>query len=318
MNPRVLVTDKVHPLLIEGLVRDLGCKVDYELSVDNQRLDDIIDLYDGIIINSKILMTRDRIDRGRNLRFIARLGSGMEIIDVDYAKLRGIGVYNSPEGNRNAVAEHAFGMLLCLLHKICRADAEVRNFHWDREKHRGVELCGKTVGIIGFGHTGTSFAEKFAGWDVRVLAYDKYREQFPDHLSFVERVDSETICQECDIISLHLPLTTETYQMVDQEWLQKCRDGSVLINTSRGTIVNTQHVIQALNSGRLSGACLDVFENEKPETFSLAEKEMYASLYAYKNVILTPHVAGWTQESLEGIAKILLEKIKNGRHFAGV
>jgi D-3-phosphoglycerate dehydrogenase len=316
MISRILVTDKVHPLLIDGLVHELGCEVDYDTSVDNHRLDDIICHYAGIIINSKILMTPERIDRGKNLRFIGRLGSGMEIIDVEYAKKKGIGVYNSPEGNRNAVAEHSFGMLLCLLHKICLADVEVRNFHWDREKHRGVELKGKTVGIIGLGHTGTSFAEKFEGWGVRVLAFDKYREQFPDHISFVERVELETILKECDIISLHLPLTSETSQWVDSTWLKKCRPGCILINTSRGSIVNTRDVIQALQTGHLLGACLDVFENEKPESFSASEKEMYALLYDFKNVILTPHVAGWTYESLEGIAKILLEKIKNGRHFA--
>lgn len=316
MTPRVLITDKVHPILIDGLSNQLGCTVEYDTSVDNKRLDQIIGEFDGIVINSKIIMDKHRIDKGSRLRFIGRLGSGMEIIDAVYAKGKGIGVYNSPEGNRNAVGEHAFGMLLCLMNNIHTSDAEVRRFHWDREKNRGVELRGKTVGIIGLGHTGSSFAEKMAGWGVRVLAYDKYRESFPENLPFVQKSDMVAIQRECDIISLHLPLTEETHHLVTADWLSQCRSGFILINTSRGAVLKTNDVLDALLSGQLGGACLDVFENEKPDTYSSAEEDMYKELFSMNNVVVTPHIAGWTHESLEGIARVLLDKIIMGRHFS--
>jgi D-3-phosphoglycerate dehydrogenase len=315
MTPRILITDKVHPILVDGLAKKLQGIVEYDTSVDNARLDQIIGDYDGIVINSKIIMDRQRIDRGQRLRFIGRLGSGMEIIDVAYARSKGIGVYNSPEGNRNAVAEHAFGMLLCLLNRLIAADSEVRRFHWDREKNRGTELKGKTVGIIGLGHTGSSFAEKMNGWGVRVLAYDKYKESFPAHLPFVEKTDEVAIQRESDIISFHLPLTEETLYIVTSDWISQCRRGCILINTSRGPIVKTSDVLDALHSGQLGGACLDVFENEKPQSYSTEEEEMYQQLFSLPNVVVTPHIAGWTEESLEGIAEVLLDKICNGTQF---
>ncbi|HMR86915.1 MAG TPA: NAD(P)-dependent oxidoreductase [Saprospiraceae bacterium] len=313
MLKRVLITDKVHDLLPVGL-KELGFSVDYDTSVDNAKLDKIIHEYDGIIINSKIILDQARIDKGTNLLFIGRLGSGLEIIDVKYAKNKGIAVYNSPEGNRNAVAEHEFAMILGLLNNLVRSDSEVRNFQWNREKNRGVELSGKTIGIIGMGHTGISFAEKLSPWRLNVISYDKYRERYPASLRFVKKVDIETVIRESDIISIHLPLTEETKYLVNQDFLSRCKDGVIISNTSRGQQVDTMALIGALVSKKVGGACLDVFENEKPETYSEEEKGMYQQLYSFENVILSPHIAGWTDESLVLIASILLNKIKAGKH----
>lgn len=311
---KVLITDKVHPLLLSEF-QSHGWEVDYDTSVDNLRLDQIIDQYGGLVINSKIIMNKPRIDKGTNLKFIGRLGSGLEIIDVKYAIRKGIKVYNSPEGNRNAVAEHEFGMILSLLNNIVKADRQVRNFQWFREENRGHELSGKTLGIIGLGHTGTSFAEKLSPWRLRVISYDKYRKRYPTSLRFVEKTSLDTVIEQSDIISLHLPLTDETKYMVDRSFLDKVKKGVIISNTSRGQIIETEALLDALKSGKVGGACLDVFENEKPDHFSNPEKEMYGQLYKMENVVLTPHIAGWTHESLQQIAEVLFAKIKAGNHL---
>ncbi len=311
---KVLITDKVHPFIIEAFEAHQW-KVDYDTSVDNNKLDLIINEYSGIVINSKIIMDKNRIDKGKNLVFIGRLGSGLEIIDVKYANKKGLKVYNSPEGNRNAVAEHEFGMILCLTNKILCADREVRNFDWQREKNRGVELAGKTLGIIGLGHTGSSLAEKMSPWRLKVISYDKYKKRYPKSLRFVEKADIETVISQSDIISLHLPLTPETQYLVNEDFISHCKDGVIISNTSRGKVVKTSALIAGLKSGKIAGACLDVFENEKPETFSVIEKMMYKELYEMENVVLTPHIAGWTKESLRLIAEVLFQKIKDGNHL---
>ncbi len=304
----VLITDKVHPLLIDGL-EATGYIVEYNTSIDNEALDKIIEGYTGIIINSKILMDKQRIDLGTQLKFIARLGSGMEIVDIPYAERKGIKVYSSPEGNSNAVAEHEIGMLLGLLNHLYIADAEVRQMQWNREKNRGSELRGKTLGIIGLGHTGSALAEKMSSWRLNVISYDKYRKQYPDSLRFVEKVALEEVLNRADIISLHLPLSDETKMLVDEDFIQKCKDGVIISNTSRGQIVHLPDLIEALKSGKVAGACLDVFSNEKPSTYTSEEAILYKELFGMKNVVVSPHIAGWTHESLELIAKTLLDKI---------
>ncbi len=305
----VLITDKVHPVLIDGL-EAMGYTVDYDTSVDNTKLETIIEKYEGLVINSKIIMNRSRIDLGKQLKFIGRLGSGLEIIDVNYAISCGIAVCNSPEGNRNAVAEHEIGMLLALLNNLIQADREVRTMSWNREKNRGRELMGQTIGVIGLGHTGSAFVEKLKTWNVKVLGYDKYRIDYPEYLGFVEQTDLDTLLHHADIISLHLPLTEETKYLVNDAFINKCKEGVIISNTSRGQIIQTEALIRALQSGKIGGACIDVFENEKPETFNDVEREMYYRLYNMENVILTPHIAGWTKESLERIAMVLLNKIR--------
>jgi D-3-phosphoglycerate dehydrogenase len=311
---KVLITDKVHPYMIEAF-QSCGWQVDYDTSVDNAMLERIIHQFDGIIINSKIIMDRQKMDKAIQLKFIGRLGSGMEIIDIKYAKKHGIAVYNAPEGNSNAVAEHELGMILSLLNRICVSNREIRNFDWKREQNRGRELSGKTVGIIGLGHTGAAFAEKLSSWRLRVISYDKYRKRYPSSLRFVEKTDLQTVMTQSDIISLHLPLTEETKYLVNAQFLEQCKDGVIISNTSRGKVVETLSLIKALQNGKVSGICLDVFENEKPETFTKTEKEMYSALYQMKNVILTPHIAGWTHESLLRIAEVLFEKIRIGNHL---
>jgi len=305
---KVLVTDGVDPLLIEGL-ESLGYVCDYHPKISLAETFERIEPYEGLIVNSKIFVDRIFLDRAVHLKFIGRLGSGMEIIDQVYAAEKGIAVFSAPEGNCNAVGEHALGMLLAMANNMLRADRQVRQFHWDREQNRGFELMGRTVGIIGFGHTGIAFAKKLAGMEMKVLAYDKYKTNYA--LDFPHVIESEmaTIFKEADIISFHLPLTEEVIHLVDEDYIGKCKNGVILINTSRGKVIKTRPLIAGLKSGKIGGACLDVFENEKPATFTKEEKESYEQLYQFEQVILSPHVAGWTTESKRRLAAILLDKI---------
>ena len=305
---KALITDKVHPLLIKGL-EDRGYVVDFDTSVTMDSLGPIINEYHLVVINSKIKMYREMIDRATQLEVICRLGSGLEIIDLPYAESKNITVINTPSGNNNAVAEHTMGMLLSLSNNLMRADREVRQMIWRREENRGWELRGKTVGIIGFGHTGSQLAKKLSSWELNVLSYDKYRIHYGEEWNFVRRVNLEDILKESDIISLHLPLTEETRNLVDERFINSCKDKVILINTSRGKILNTKHLVEALEKGKVGGACLDVFENEKPHTYSQSEINTLTRLYALDNVVLSPHIAGWTKESLERIARIILEKL---------
>lgn len=305
---RVLITDDCHPLLTEGLQR-LGFVCDYLPNITPTATRQVIADYEGLIINSKINVDRDFLAAAARLRFVGRLGSGMEIVDRAEAAARGVAVLSSPEGNRNAVAEQALGMLLALFNHLLRADREVRERVWRREANRGSELAGRTLGIIGFGHTGSQFARKLSGMEMTVLAFDKYKTGFAAGFPWVRETDLEEIQQKADIISLHLPLSAETKHLVDNQFIDHCRPGFFLINTSRGACIKTEDVVTALEDGRIGGACLDVYENEKPPTFTAAEDRLYQRLYALDNVVLSPHIAGWTHESKRRLAEILLEKI---------
>lgn len=308
---KALVTDGVHPLLIEGL-ENLGYHCDYHPKISLERVREMVPDYEGMIINSKILVDKAMLDSAPNLKFVGRLGSGMEIIDLEYAAKKGVAIHGAPEGNRNAVAEHALGMLLALANNFLRADREVRAKDWQREKNRGFEIMGKTIGLIGFGHTGSQFAKKLQGMNMEVLAYDKYKKDYTHDFPFVKTTNLKSIQSHADIISLHLPYTPETYHLVDSDFFEKCKEGVIIINTSRGSIVKTDDLIDGLKSGKVGGACLDVFENEKPPTFSTQENELFEKLYEFENVILTPHVAGWTVESKKRLAEVLLRKITKG------
>ncbi|MDO8368916.1 MAG: NAD(P)-dependent oxidoreductase [Saprospiraceae bacterium] len=305
----VLITDDCHPILKEGLEQK-GWRCDYLPDITPEKTREIIADYEGLVINSKILVNRDFIDAAVKLRFVARLGSGMEIVDREYAAKRGVHVWSSPEGNRNAVAEQALGMLLVLANNLLRADRELRQNIWRREANRGWELKGKVLGIIGFGHTGSQFARKLAGMEMEVLAFDKYKANgFSEEMSWVQEVSLEEIQERADIISLHLPLTEETRAYADARFFQNCKKGFVLINTARGKCVQTKDLVEALESGQVGGACLDVFENEKPPTFTKNENVLYKRLHLFENVVLSPHVAGWTHESKRRLAEVLLDKI---------
>jgi D-3-phosphoglycerate dehydrogenase len=307
----VLITDDCAPLLWEGLAR-LGYACDYlpEITYDQTR--ERIGGYEGLIVNSKIRVDADFLALAPRLRFVGRLGSGMEIIDREACALRSVAVFSSPEGNRNAVAEQAMGMLLMLLNNLRHADAEVRNRIWRREANRGVEMGGKTVGIIGFGHTGAQLAGKLQGWGVRVLAHDKYLPSgYAAAFPWVEEVSLPALQAAADIISLHLPLREDTLFYVDAGFIQSCRPGFILVNTARGSCVHSSALLDALECGTVGGACLDVFENEKPGTWTAAESALYQRLYALPNTVLSPHIAGWTKESKRLLAAVLLERIVN-------
>lgn len=310
IEKRVYITDDVHPLLIEGLT-ELGYRIDYAPKVPLSTVRKKIKHYDGIIINSKVLMDRAMLDAAIKLKFIGRLGSGLEIIDLAYAKKKGVKVFRAPAGNSNAVGEHAVGMLLALANNLIKSDLEVKSMIWDREGNRGFELKGKTVGIIGFGHTGSQFARKLKGFQTKIVVYDKYRQRLPDEFRSVARVRNlDTLLSKADVLSFHLPLTDETIGFFDDEKLRSCKDGVILLNTSRGAVIPTSVLIMGLETKKIGGACLDVFENEKPKTYSAQELEMYKKLFAMPNVVVSPHVAGWTFRSKRKLSEILLRQIK--------
>lgn len=306
---KILITDKVHDLLFKGLVED-GHEVIYDTSVSMINLPEILPSLDGLVINSKITMDKLMIDLAPNLKFIARLGSGMEIIDVQYANEKGIKCINTPDGNCDAVAEHAIGMLLAYATKLCIANSEVKHMIWNRELNRGFELLGKKIGIIGVGHTGSAFAKKLSGFGMHIYGYDKYKSDFGSSMDHVHKSTIDEIQSECDIISLHLPLSDETKYMVNSTFFYKCQKSPIIINTSRGNVIHTQDLVSALDNKTISGALLDVFENEKVNTYNSDEIEMYNKLFSFANVLVSPHIAGWTEESLIRISKLTLNRIR--------
>lgn len=307
----MLFIDTTHPILKEELNR-LGFQCDFFPDYKREDFERIISEYSGIIIRSKIILDSKILEKAKNLKFIGRVGAGMENIDVEFAEKKRIFCLNSPEGNRDAVGEHTLGMLLMLLNKLRKADSEVRDGIWKREENRGVEIKGKTVGIIGYGNTGSAFAKKLKGFETKVIAYDKYKSGYSDE--FVTEVDLETIFKETDILSLHVPLTDETHYMVDNDFLQKFRKPIYLINTARGQVVKTSDLVINLKSARVLGAALDVLEYEKLSFEKLDKKNLpedFRFLTNSANVVLSPHIAGWTYESHFKLAKVIADKVKN-------
>ncbi len=303
MNRKILITDELHPLLKEGLEQD-GFVVDYRPAISAEEVLEIIHDYEALVINSKVYAGKDLLDRAVKLKFVCRAGSGLEVIDLDYAKQKNIIAFNSPEGNRNAVAEHALGMLLNLLNNISKADRELRNKEWKREENRGNELSGKTIGLIAYGHTAQAFAKILKGFDVKVLAYDKYKNNFENESSL------HAIFEQVDVLSLHLPLTEETKYMIDYAFLSSFKKSIWFINTSRGKVLRTNDLLQAVNEGKVIAAALDVFENEKLNSLNESEKKDFEALISSNRILFTPHIAGWTHESKKKIAEVLLEKIR--------
>jgi D-3-phosphoglycerate dehydrogenase len=302
----ILITDYVHPVLLEGL-QTLGYTTTYAPEMSRREMEATLHFYKGVVINTRCAIDRKALESAPSLRWIARLGSGLDIIDLQAASELNVSVLSAPEGNAQAVAEHVMGMLLALSNKIPSADQSVRNGEWLREEHRGWEIAGKTIGIIGYGNNGSAFGRLWKGWDVRVLAYDKYLKNYgPEH---VKETDLETLMEQSDIISLHLPLTPETREMVNAAFIEKCKRGCILINTSRGKIVDLKAITDALESGQLGGGCFDVFPFEPPASGPEDFKSYFAKLSEMPNVVLSPHVAGWTEESKRKISEVLLEKI---------
>lgn len=296
----------MHPYLEEQLTK-LGFEVDVQPDITNEQLFGIIDKYAGLVLSTKIKVTPTLLDKATQLLFIARAGSGMENIDVTYAQVKNIKVINSPEGNANAVAEHAVGSLLALLNNISKSDREIRSGVWLREQNRGVELAGKTIGIIGYGNTGSAFAAKLRSFDVHVLAHDKYISGFGD--GNVKESDPVEIKEKADIISFHLPLTKDTFHYLNDSFIADFSKSFYVINTSRGKVVDSRSLLKALGSGKVLGAALDVFENEQFYHLEGHDKLIMEKMCGMENIILTPHIAGWTHESHYKISKILAERI---------
>lgn len=307
---QVVFIDTVHTYLHDQLT-ELGYTcVDCTLS-NKQQILQALKTTQGIVIRSRYRMDASLLDHAPQLKWIARSGAGMENIDLDYCAARNITLFNAPEGNRNAVAEHAVGMLLALFNKIVHGNQEVCEGKWDREGNRGVELEDKTVGIIGFGNNGCQFAQVLSGFGCTVMAYDKYKSGFGNQL--VLEVELEQLMKAADIISLHIPETDETRFMINSHWIDLVKKPFFIINLARGKIINTDHLVEGLKSGKILGACLDVLEYEK-SSFENVEldglPDAFKYLKACDNVIMTPHVGGWTEESYFKLSKVLADKIR--------
>lgn len=307
---KVLFIDTTHPILPQKL-EELGFQCDYFKDYQYNDYFNCIKDYDGVVIRSKIKLDKPIIDQAKNLRFIARVGAGLENIDVAYAESKGIHCINSPEGNRDAVAEHALGMILALRNHLKRVDAEVRQGIWKREENRGFEMKEKTLGIIGYGNMGAAFAQRLQGFEMRVIAYDKYKKDFGNNLA--EEVRLEEIFNKCDIISFHVPLTEETRYMFDKEWISNMQKPFYLINTARGPVVNTQDLLNGIEEGKILGAALDVLEFEGTSFEKLKEDELpesYKRLMQCEKVLLSPHIAGWTIESNIKLSSVIVDKVR--------
>ncbi|RZK39413.1 MAG: phosphoglycerate dehydrogenase [Pedobacter sp.] len=301
---KILIVDDLHPIFAEK-ARAMGFEVDDKPLITRSETLSIIGEYVGIAVRTKFRIDKEILDAATLLRFVARAGAGLDNIDEKVAKERSINLINAPEGNCDAVGEHAVGLLLSLMNNFRKADQQIRSGVWDREANRGYELKGKVVGIIGYGFMGQSLARKLAGFDVKVIAYDKYKTGFSDE--YVREVSMEEIVKHSDVLSFHIPLTKETKQMVDEEYLYHFKKPIFLINTARGEIVNTTAILSRIKAGRILGAGLDVLETEKFP--SLGEQTWFEELKNCNQVILTPHVAGWTFDSYRKISEVLAEKL---------
>ncbi|MBU2526826.1 MAG: 2-hydroxyacid dehydrogenase [Bacteroidetes bacterium] len=307
--PKILHLDTNHPLLIEGLAK-LGFENHTDYTSDKTTIEKKIADYEGIIIRSRIPIDKSLLQAATRLQFIGRVGAGLENIDETFAKKRGIQLFNAPEGNRNAVGEHALGLLLSLLNRIHMAHFEIKSGVWRREANRGVELDGKTVGIIGYGNTGKAFAKKLRGFDVEVLCVDILPDMGD---TYARQVTFDELQRQADVVSLHIPQTPQTLMMVDENWLSGFQKPFWLINTARGKSVVTQDLVAALKNGQVLGAGLDVLEYEAASFEDFFERanipEPLTYLLQAPNVVLTPHVAGWTAESKVKLAQTIVDKV---------
>lgn len=310
MDIKILHIDSNHPVLWDQL-QQAGFSNFEDFKSSKEEIEAKIHDYHGIVIRSRFKIDKTFLDKATNLQFIARVGAGLESIDCDYAASKNITLIAAPEGNRNAVAEHTLGMILSLFNKLNQADSEIRAGHWNRESNRGYELDGRTVGIIGYGNMGKSFAKKLRGFDVEVLCYD-IQENVGD--ANARQVTLQELQQKADVLSLHIPWTPETDKMVDAEFVNSFAKPFWIINTSRGKNIVTADLVAAMKTGKIMGAGLDVLEYEKLSFETLFNDtntpEAFQYLLQAKNAILTPHIAGWTFESHERLAQVIVDKIK--------
>lgn len=303
---KILIVDEMHPSLF-AMLETHGWRYDYH--PDFRRSDIIAHLagYEGLVIRSKTRIDGELLTQATRLRFIARAGAGLDLIDEAATERMGIRLFHAGTGNRDAVAEHTVGMLLMLFNNLNKADREVRQAIWDREGNRGVELMGKTIGLIGYGNNGSATARRLCGFGCRVLAHDKYRDAYGD--DYAEEATLEDIQREADVLSVHVPLTDITRQLVNDAFIQSFRKPFYLVNVSRGEVADQRAIVNGLKSGKLLGACLDVLENEKLSQLTTPQQETFDYLRSSPRVVLTPHIAGWTHESYLRINEVLVKQL---------
>lgn len=307
---KIMFIDNVHPILWERLMK-LGFQcVDFTTENEKKILAQISD-FQGVVIRSKFTIDQKFIDKASNLQFIARSGSGLENIDLSYAKEKNVICFNSPEGNCDAVAEHCMGMILTLFNKISAANTDVKNGIWQREKNRGIELKGKTIGLIGYGHMAEAFAIRLSAFEVSIIAYDNQKTGFSSDI--VSEKSLKELQDEADVVSLHVNYMEDNHYLVNKSFIQSFKKQFFLMNTSRGKCVDTRALIDGLKTKKVLGACLDVLEMENSafqKGSSFEHEQLLKELSSFEQVILTPHVAGWTAESYFKLSKVLADKIQ--------